>query len=169
MKGLVKVETSLIINGTGKFDITGVPNIKETKESVKTAQQYFKANSKQISASISVENRDYLLNVQDCQGIGICGDLSIDVLVAYCSCALNKPVLSQLCILGSVSIGGTINKVENLSDVLQVCFDAGAKKVLLPMSSANDIPSVPADLFSKFQILFYDSPEDCVVKALGLE
>ena len=39
---------------------------------------------------------------------------------------------SQLVILGSMSIGGTINKVEELANVLQVCFDSGAKKVLIP-------------------------------------
>ncbi|ENY99809.1 hypothetical protein HMPREF1092_02945 [Clostridium thermobutyricum] len=67
-----------------------------------------------------------------------------------CSGALVKPVQSQLAILGSVSIGGTINKVENLANTLQVCFDAGAKKVLLPMENAADIPLVPPELFAKF-------------------
>ena len=71
--------------------------------------------------------------------------------------------------LGSFSIGGTINKVESLSDSLQVCLDAGAKRVLIPMSSAVDIATVPADLFAKFQISFYSSPEDAVIKALGIE
>jgi len=68
-----------------------------------------------------------------------------------------------------MSIGGTINKVEELANVLQVCFDAGAKKILLPMSSAVDIGTVPADLFAKFQTSFYTSPEDAVFKALGVE
>jgi ATP-dependent Lon protease len=90
-------------------------------------------------------------------------------LIAYSSSSLNKPVQSQLVVLGSFSIGGTINKVENLSDSLQVCLDAGAKKILLPMSSAADIVTVPADLFAKFQISFYSSPEDAVIKALGIE
>jgi len=53
--------------------------------------------------------------------------------------------------------------------VLQVCFDAGAKKVLLPMASAGDIPTVPPELFSKFQISFYQSPIDAVFKSLGVE
>ncbi len=66
--------------------------------------------------------------------------------------------------------GGTINKVEELASTLQVCFDAGGeKKVLLPMASAADINTVPPELFSKFQISFYQSPEDAVFKALGVE
>jgi len=35
------------------------------------------------------------------------------------------------------------------------------------MASAMDIPSVPAELFSKFQISFYSEPVDAVYKALG--
>ena len=65
--------------------------------------------------------------------------------------------------------GGTINKVEELASTLQVAFDAGAKRILIPMSSAVDIPTVPTDLFAKFQISFYSSPEDAVIKALGIE
>lgn len=65
---------------------------------------------------------------------------------------------------------GTIHFYEEkLASVLQVCLDSGAKRVLIPMSSAVDIPTVPPDLFSRFQISFYNSPEDCVFKALGVE
>jgi len=72
-------------------------------------------------------------------------------------------------VLGSMSIGGTVNKVEELASTLQVCFDAGAKRILLPMASASEINTVPPELFSKFQISFYESPEDAVFKALGVE
>lgn len=168
MKGLFKFETTMT-NGSGKFDVTGMQNAKETKESVKTAQNYFRANSKQISASISTDSRDYLMHIQDCQGVGLDDNVSLAAMIAYASVALNKPGLPQLCVLGSMSIGGTINKVEELASTLQVAFDAGAKRVLIPMSSAADIATVPADLFAKFQISFYSSPEDAVVKALGIE
>lgn len=168
MMGLFKFESTMA-NGSGKFDVTGMQSAKETKESVKTAQNYFKANVKQISASISTDNRDYLMHIQDCQGVGLDSNISLSALVSYCSVALDRSVLSQLCVLGSMSIGGTINRVEELASTLQVAFDAGAKRVLIPMSSAADIPTVPTELFAKFQISFYSSPEDAVVKALGIE
>ncbi len=169
MIGLFKVEIETINDGSGKFDVTGMGNSREVKESVKTAQNYFKANAKQISQSISLGSKDYLMHIQDCQGIGLDASLALTTLIGYCSSALGKPVLSQLCVLGSMSIGGTISKVEELASTLQVCFDAGAKRVLLPMSSAVDIASVPSELFAKFQISFYNSPEDAVIKAMGIE
>lgn len=45
----------------------------------------------------------------------------------------------------------------------------GAKRILLPMVSAVDISTVPPDLFAKFQISFYQGPEDAVFKAHGVE
>ena len=168
MMGLFKFETQ-ITNGNGKFEVTGLSNSKEAKDSIKTAQSYFKANAKQISATISVDSKDYVMHVQDYQGVGLDSSIALATLVAYCSVALNKSTLSQLCVLGSMSIGGTIMKVNELASTLQVCFDSGAKRVLLPMSSAADIATVPSDLFAKFQISFYSSPEDAVVKALGIE
>lgn len=167
MKGLFKLETT-IAEGNGKFEVLGMSSSKESKESIKTAQNYFRANAKSISHSIMIDSKDYLMHIQDCQGVGLDSNISLAALVGYCSCALNRPVLPQLVVLGSMSIGGTLNKVEELAAVMQVAFDAGAKKILIPMSSAADIATVPADLFAKFQLSFYSTPEDAVVKALGV-
>ena len=168
MIGIFKLETEMI-DGNGKFEVTGIGSGREARESLKTAQNYFKANSKQISGTISLDKNDYLMHIQDCQGIGITSDLALCSYVAMCSAALRKPVQSQICVLGNMSIGGTINKVEELANTMQVCFDAGAKRVLLPMSSAIDIATVPPELFAKFQTSFYTYPEDAVYKALGIE
>lgn len=167
--GVARIECSLNEKGSGKFDVTGLSNSKELKESMKTAQNYFKANAKHISQTISLEQKDYLMHVDDCQGIGIDSSLSLAAYIAYISAALNRPLSAQLMVLGSMTIGGTILKVEDLANTLQVCFDAGAKKILLPMSNATDIATVPAELFAKFQTSFYTSPEDAVIKALGIE
>lgn len=162
----IEVESS---NGHGKLSISGIGTDRESKESINTAYNYFKANKKSISASIQTENIDYLLHIEDLQGVGASKDISLATFVALCSCALKKSMLGNLVILGSMSIGGTIGKVEELANTLQVCFDSGAKRILLPMSSATDISSVPSDLFSKFNISFYNTPEEAVYKALGIE
>lgn len=168
MLGVYKLETE-IVNGNGKFEVTGIGSAREVRESLKTAQNYFKANRKVISGAIRIDDCDYLMHVVDCQGIGMTDKLALCGFVALCSTALRRPVMPQMVVLGNMSIGGTINKIEELANTLQVCFDAGAKKILLPMSSAADIATVPAELFSKFQTSFYTSPEDAVYKALGIE
>ena len=162
----IEVESS---TGHGKLSISGIGSDREAKESINTAYNYFKANKKNISVSIQIDNVDYLLHIEDLQGVGASRDISLATYVAMCSSALKKPMLGSLVILGSMSIGGTIGKVEELANTLQVCFDSGAKRILLPMSSAGDISSVPSDLFSKFNISFYNTPEEAVYKALGIE
>ena len=168
MIGVYKLETEMV-GGNGRFEVTGVGSGREAKENLKTAQNYFKANKKQISGSINIDNSNFLMHVADCQGVGSTSELALCAFVALCGAALRKPVQSQMCVLGNMSIGGTISKVEELANTLQVCFDAGAKKILLPMSSAVDIGTVPSELFAKFQTSFYTSPEDAAFKALGVE
>ena len=109
------------------------------------------------------------MNIQDLNGIGMTKSLTLPAVVAICSVALHKPVISSAVVLGDLSIGGTIKKVEELANTLQVCLDSGAKKVLIPITSAVDLGTVPSDLIGCFNIIFYQSAEDAVFKALGVE
>ena len=96
-------------------------------------------------------------------------ELNQQTLITLCSIALNKPVLSSIAIMGEISISGTMIKVDELANALQVCLDSGAKKVLIPSTSFADFATVPADLMSAFQLIPYASAEDAVFKALGVE
>lgn len=168
MLGLFKIETQ-VTSGNGKFERTGLGSNSEAKEAVDLAYKFLKANGKHISGSISTTNTDYIVNVQDLKGIEMTSVLTLPTLIAICSGALNRPVISSVVILGDLSIGGTIIKVEELANTLQVCLDSGAKKILLPMSSAADLSSVPSELIGAFNLIFYSSAEDAVFKALGVE
>ena len=95
--------------------------------------------------------------------------LALPTLIALSSIALGKPTVGSLAVLGEISIAGTMIKVEELANALQVCLDSGAKKVLLPITSAMDLGTVPPDLMGSFNIIFYNSAEDAVFKALGVE
>ena len=95
--------------------------------------------------------------------------LALPTLIALCSIALNKPTQSSLAVMGEISIGGSMIKVDELANALQVCLDSGAKKILLPITSAADLGTVPPELMGSFQIIFYSSAEDAVFKALGVE
>ena len=75
----------------------------------------------------------------------------------------------SLAVLGEISISGTMMKVDELANSLQVCLDSGAKRVLLPITSVAELGPVPADLIGSFNLIFYSSAEDAVFKALGVE
>lgn len=168
MIGVFRLESQML-PGSGKFERTGIGSDRECKEAVNTAYNYLKANGRRISGSISTTAKDYIINYQDLQGIGMTHRLALPTLIAICSIALNKPVQSSLVALGEISISGTLMKVDELANTLQVCLDSGAKKVLLPITSAVDLGTVPPELIGSFQLIFYSNPEDAVFKALGVE
>ena len=168
MIGVFRLESQML-PGSGKFDRTGIGSDRECKEAVDTAFSYLKANGNRISGTISTTNKDYIINYQDLQGIGMTHVLALPTLVALCSIALQRPVQSSMVVLGDFSIGGTIMKVENLASTLQVCLDSGAKKILLPAASMMDLATVPPELMSAFQLVPYSDPADAVFKALGVE
>ena len=168
MVGVYRLETQ-VLPGNGKFVRTGLGSDRDAREATNTAFNYLKANGRNISNSISTTTKDYIVNYQDLNGIGITKTLTLPTLVAICSAALQKPTLSNLAILGDISISGTILKVEELANTLQVCLDSGAKKVLIPITSAVDMATVPPELMGAFSIIFYNTPQEAIFKALGVE
>lgn len=168
MLGVFRLESQML-PGNWKFERTGIGSDRDAKESTNTAFNFLKANGNRISGSISTTTKDYIINYQDLQGIGMTGKLAFPTLIAMCSIALGKPTLSSLAVLGEISISGTMMKVDELANSLQVCLDSGAKRVLLPITSAAELGNVPADLIGSFNLIFYSSAEDAVFKALGVE
>lgn len=164
MPGLYRMEIQAIA-GNGKLNVSG----SLSREPVRVAFDYFKANANRVSASIHPTEKDFHLHLVELQASGTPDALTLASFIALCSAALGKPVQGQLAVMGDMTLGGTISQARNLAESLQVAFDAGAKRILLPMSSVTDIPSVPGELFAKFQTSFYSDPVDAVFKALGVE
>ena len=168
MIGVFRLESQML-PGNGKFERTGIGSEREAREATNTAFNFLKANAGHISGTISTTTKDYIVNYQDLQGIGMTSKLALPTLIALASIALNKPTVSSLAVLGEISIAGTMIRVDELANALQVCLDSGAKKVLLPITSAVDLGTVPSELIGCFNLIFYQSAEDAVFKALGVE
>ena len=166
--GIYRLE-SQILHGNGKFTKFGLGTDREVTESVATAFNFLRAQANSISGSISTTTRDYNVDYQDLRGIGMTKTLALPTLIAICSIALGRPTLSSLAVLGDFSIAGTLMKVEGLANVLQVCKDSGAKKILIPFSSAEDLGKVPSELVGGFSLIFYNSVQEAVFKALGVD
>jgi ATP-dependent Lon protease len=133
------------------------------------AFDYFKANIVRISGASRVLEHDFHLHLVDLQNGGPIQSLALPSMVAFASGIMGRPTQSQLVVLGDMSLGGSVNPVQSLAECLQVTFDGGGKRVALPITSAADIPTVPGELFTKFQTSFYGDPVDAVFKALGVD
>lgn len=168
MPGLYRLELQ-VTKGSGKLATSGLWNSSSAKEQVKIAFDYFKANASRISGGSKVLEHDFHLHVVELQNTGPLSHLALPSLVAFASGLLGRSVQSQMVVLGDMSLGGSVTPVESIAECLQVAFDAGAKKVAMPMSSAADIPTIPVELFTKFQTSFYADPVDAVFKGLGVD
>lgn len=168
MLGVFRLESQML-PGSGKFERTGLGMDRDARESSSAAFSFLKANGNRISGNISTTTKDYIINYQDLQGIGMTGKLAMPTLIALASIALSKPVQSSMAILGEISISGTLIKVDDLANSLQVCLDSGAKKVLLPSISMRELGNVPDDLAAAFDFISYRSAEEAVFKALGAD
>jgi ATP-dependent Lon protease len=166
--GLYRLETQMTA-GNGALQTSGLGSNTAAREAIKVGFDYFKANASHVSASAKPGDHNFHLHVVELHNTGPTTSMTLTAFVALCSGILSKPVQSQLVILGSMSLGGNIVPVKNLAESLQVAFDAGAKRLLLPMASVSDIPTIPGELFAKFQTSFYADPRDAVFKALGVE
>lgn len=166
--GLYRLETQ-VTSGNGALKMSGLGSNSAAKEAIKVGFDYFKANAHRVSASIKPGDHDFHLHVVELHNTGPTPAMTLAAFVALCSGVFGKPIQQQMVILGTMSLGGNIVPVENLAESLQVAFDAGAKRLLLPMASVKDIPTIPGELFAKFQTGFYADPVDAVFKALGVQ
>ncbi len=165
--GVFRLETQKTA-GTGKHRASGFGSDTHAKEQVRIGFDYFRGNLSRINASAKFSDFEFNLHCVDLQHSGCTQTASLSSLIAFSSVLLGKPIQEQMVILGDMSLGGVVSPVTDLAGCMQVALEAGAKKVLLPMSSASDIPTVPQETFTKFQVSFYSDPIDGVYKALGV-
>jgi ATP-dependent Lon protease len=165
--GLYRLETQTTA-GNGNFTASGLGSSGAAKEAVKVAYDDSKANLTR-SGLTKAGDHDYHLHAVELHNSNPTRAMTLPSFVALCSEVQSKPVQAQLVVLGDLSLGGSVIPVENLAECLQVAFDSGAKRILLPMTSVGDIPSIPGELFAKLQTSFYADPLDAVFKAVGVE
>jgi ATP-dependent Lon protease len=166
--GLYRMETQMMA-GNGKHSVSGLGSNKTAKEAIRVGFDYFKGNLSRISAAAKFSEHEFHIHVIELHNTGPSIDTSLASLIAFCSSLLNRSIQEQMVVLGTITLGGVVKPVEDLAGSLQIAFDSGAKKVLLPMASASDISTIPPELFAKFQISFYSDPIDAIHKAMGLQ
>jgi len=167
-KGLYRFDLQTMA-GSGKLTTTGFGNSSEIKDEIKEAINYIQANLHQVQANLKFNDFNYHIKLTDLNGIGHCKGITLAMFLSLCSGILERPILSQMVILGSMSIGGVILGTESLADALQIAADSGAKRVLIPAVDMAQMANVPTDLMSKFQLIIYSTPIEAVFKSLGVE
>ena len=162
IKGLYKIEGQM---SSGKGRVTVSDN--KYKKTFDNAFNYIKINSKKVSGAINTSEKEFYISVVDEKNVGISENLTLGGFISMCSNSLNRQGISQVVVLGDMSLSGSIIKISDLANTLQIAREAGAKKALIPIANAVDMGILPSDILSDVQIIFYQDPIDAVKKVLG--
>lgn len=161
-KGLYKIEGQ-ISSGRGRVTVSD----NKYKKTFDNAFNYMKINSKRVSGAINISEKEFYISVVDEKNVGVSENLTLGGFISMCSNSLNRQAISQVVVLGDMSLSGSIIKVSELANTLQIAREAGAKKALIPIANAADMATLPSDILSDVQIIFYQDPIDAVQKVLG--
>ena len=80
----------------------------------------------------------------------------------------DRPIIESLVVVGEIKLSGTLEEVQSIEDIMRVCKNAGAKRLLLPMDCIKDIQAIDRELLTKVQPMFYTDPIDAAKKALNI-
>ena len=166
--GLVRLDLQ-VMPGNGKFTHTGFGSGSAISDELKEAVNYCRSNLSRISQNARYAESEMHMKATDINGIGTLEGLELSVFISLVSGLTERPVQPQMCVLGSMSIGGTIIPTSDLPGALQIAADAGAKRILIPVADMMQYSKVPADLISKFSLEVYSDPVDATFKALGIK
>ena len=158
------------VSGNAAFRMEGVGSNREVRDALNAAFEQFKNCAPRLAAGMHVTSRDYLLFCNDLQAKGPSAEVSLAEFIGLCSAASGRPVMAGLVIPGILRLSGSLEPVGNLEDVLCVAKNAGAKRILLPMSSIADLQGVAPELIGAVSPEFYETGDavSAARRALGL-
>lgn len=158
------------VSGNAAFRMEGVGSNREVRDALNAAFEQFKNCAPRLAAGMHVTSKDYLLFCNDLQAKGPSAEVSLAEFIGLCSAASGRPVMAGLVIPGILRLSGSLEPVDNLEDVLRVAKNAGAKRILLPMSSIADLQGVAPELIGAVSPEFYETGDAVAAarRALGL-
>lgn len=157
-----------VICGNGKMETQGIGGNRAVNECVDAAWYYFMDKARSILPGTTLSDHDYLLYYADPQSKGLSTEVSVAELVGLCSAVANRPVMEATAVIGEIKLSGTMGEIKNLENIVRVAKNAGAKQLLLPIQSMQELMHVPGELLTAVQPIFYSDPIEAVKKAIEL-
>lgn len=164
---LFKLESQCMA-GNGRLEKTGLGSNPQAREAMDTAMRLLQSTYGSIDQRLAPMHRDFVIHVANLNGTEMSGRLALSSYIALVSIGTARPTIDSLAVLGEVTISGIATKLDDLADQLQIASDSGAKNILLPVSAAEQLSTVPPDLMAKFNLNFYSTAKEAVFKALGV-
>ena len=165
---LIRIE-AVITSGNGKLNISGV-NSTPVKEDIKNTYQYIRANEKSIlSDRHSFKNYDITIQITNMLGLNISRGIGSAVYMSIITAIYKRNLKPGLAVLGSLSVGGAVERTLNFADKVSMLSENGAKTVIVPMDNLNEMVNIPASVLGNTDVPFYSNNQMLMQKGILLD
>jgi ATP-dependent Lon protease len=162
--GLYRIEVSHQ-PGSG-MRILNQPAPPAFRESVKVAEQILFAQARNLVGDRDPRAQEFTLQLRAVDADKSGAGLGVAVLTALCGSLLGRNTKGGTILVGSASLGGSLELVPNAVQLAEVAIEKQAQTILMPVSARRQLNDLPDELWTKISIEFYKDPADAVFKAL---
>ncbi len=160
---LFRVEVALM-KGSG-YVVTGAAG-PVMREAVRTAYDYLRSNLHRFTIDRSLEDLQAHFQVVNLMQAKEGSQTASAFFVALFSALVGKSVRPATVVLGEITVQGGVLPVRDLAECVQLARENGARRALVPIANARDIPQIPPEILGGLELAFYSDPKDCLLKAL---
>lgn len=165
---IYKLENKAVA-GDFKLETEGLGYNRAVNDGIEAAFKYFGNNANKVALGVRAGAYDYLMFFNDLQKKGLSAEISLAEFVGLCSAACGRPVAASLVIPGILRMSGSMDELRDLEDIFRVAKNAGAKKILLPMSSIPQLQTASQELMSSVSPDFYPDGDAVAAARKALE
>jgi len=157
---LFRIQTS-IIPGKGGLSTLGI-NKRGVKESAKIAFDILNMTVKDLGIDHDLNNYTYRVQVTSPMQGTDSSDLGLGFYFSLVSAILNKPVLSQMVVLGDMNIHGEIGSIEGLESKIKIAYESGARTILAPIQDRRELQTIPTELLDNIRFRYFKRLQEAV-------
>jgi ATP-dependent Lon protease len=139
------------------------------KEALKAADAYLKAHIRDLGINRDPREYDFTVQSVNLNQAKEGAETAVAFFISLVSAILDRPTDPSTVVIGEMSVRGLLQRVNSLPERLQLALESGAKKILIPSENKRDLADVPDEVLDKLQPIFYTSPLNAAIRAMGLE
>lgn len=162
---LIKIEVAKMA-GPGKLDIRGNVN-QDGKDDIHNVYNYIRSNERSfVPNGHSLRNIDLTVQVSSLLGLPASSCIGAAVFVAIVSALFDRNLKPALGVIGSISIGGAVERALNFSDRVSILSDNGAKTIIVPMDNLQEMSTLPSTILGKTDVPFFANAQMLMQKMI---
>ncbi len=162
--GLYRIEAT-VGPGSG-VKILNAPVPPAFRECVRFGEQNLYTRSKELVGDRDPRSHEFSVQLRALDAEKAGGGLGLAVLLALCSCLLERSVKGGLIVVGALNLGGSVEMIPNPVAVAEVAVEKGASTLLMPISARKLLFNLSDEMATKISIEFYADPADAFCKAV---